>query len=366
MKKLTSLFLALLIVTSLLSGCNGNNTVENSKETTPSIKATRSSAISRNGIAMITNGGTIDDHSFNKMLWDGLVRAGNDFGFKPAFIEETGSSDEELLEGIGNLYEGGNRLIFCPGFTLMEAMNEARQKYDDIKIVMVDAVAESFPNVASTSFAIEQAGFIAGVASAVELGEAEFGFLGSMEFPGIQLYNWGFQQGLMYANEAYSTAATINDKNVVYEGSFDNFDGGKAIAAEMYDNGVEAILVAAGYTGMGALEEAKERAETEKVWIISVDFDQYERGIYNGTNSVILTSAVKKYGSVAYEFSKMFLEGNFPGGHEVLMDVSNDGIGIPDENPNLSQAAKDAAANVVEKLKEGTLAVINYPDGLIP
>lgn len=370
MKKLTSLFLAFIIVASLITGCNGNSTNDKTPEATPTAEPTAAPTPSEeartNGIAMITSGGTIDDHSFNKMLWEGLEKAGNDFGFKPEFIEETGESDEALLGGIKALYDGGNRLIFCPGFALIGAMNEARQSYKDLSFAMVDVVTDSLPNVISTSFAIEQAGFLAGVATAIELNSGECGFIGAMEFPGIQLYNWGFQQGLMYTNDFYGTSVTVKQENVIYEGSFDNFEGGKSIAARMYDSGVKAILIAAGNTGIGALEEAKERAGTEDAWIIAVDFDQYERGIYDGTNSVILTSAIKKYGAVAYEISKKFLDGKFPGGQIIRMDIVNDGVGIPNENPNLSKSAVEAANLAAMKLKEGSLAVIDYPDGLIP
>jgi basic membrane protein A len=366
MGRLVKVFLAFIIVASLLMGCNGNNTNDNTPGVNPTAKPEPSNESVNNGIAMITSGGTIDDHSFNHMLWEGLAKAGNDFGFKPAFIEETGASDEELLGGITALYEGGNRLIFSPGFALNGAMNEARQIYKDLSFVMVDVVTDSSPNVVSTSFAIEQAGFLAGVATAVELNSGECGFIGAMEISGIQLYNWGFQQGLMYANDFYNTSVTMKAENTVYEGSFNNFEGGKSIAARMYDSGVKAILIAAGNTGTGALEEARERAGTEDAWIIAVDFDQYERGMYDGTNSVILTSAVKKYGSVAYELSKMFIDDNFPGGEIIRMDIVNDGVGIPNENPNLSKAAIEAANLAAMKLKEGSLEVIDYPEGLIP
>lgn len=373
MKRLIILFLILFIFASSLSGCKGN-TGKTNETVNPGV----SSQVSQNsssqdpmvsqsgGIAMITNGDTIDDHAFNAMLWSGLSKAGREFGFTPAFIEETGFSDEELLGGISTLYDGGNRLIFCPGISLSGAVNKARQMYSDLNLVMVDAVVDSSPNVVSTSFAIEQAGFLAGLASAVSLGDAEFGFLGGMEIPSVQKYNWGFQQGLAYANSAYGITSVIKEENVIYSGSFGDFMGGKSIAANMFDRGVDAILVAAGQTGMGAVEYAREKASDSSIWIICVDFDQYERGIHNGTDSVILTSAVKKYGAAAYELSPMYLNDSFPGGSEFRLDIMNDGVGIPDNNPNLSQAAADAVKAATAELKEGLIVVKDYPDGLIP
>ncbi len=369
MKKLTLLFLALFIVASLLSSCKGNTETGKKDEVpsptnasqSPSDESTTQPA-ANDGIAMITSGGTIDDHSFNAMLWKGLARAGNDFGFKPAFIEETGGSAEELLEGMTTLYNNGNRLIFCPGMALIGAMNEARQMYSDLNIAMIDTVVDPFSNVASTSFDVLQAGYIAGVAAAVELGEAEFGFIGGMEFPEIQAYNWGFQQGLAAANYFYGTTATIVEENVIYCGDFGNFMLGQTLASEMYDRGVNVILVAAGQTGMGVIDAAKSRILSSHAWVITVDFDQYERGIYEGEKSVILTSAMKKYDSAAYEIIRMHLDGKFPGGQEIRMDIHNNGVGLPEENPNLSQGTLDAVAERVAALIDGSNALINYPD----
>ena len=49
----------------------------------------------------------------------------------------------------------------------------------------------------------------------------------------------------------------------------------------MYDRGVTAIFQSAAATGSGVITEAKQRAALgENVWVIGVDLDQYEDGIY--------------------------------------------------------------------------------------
>jgi basic membrane protein A len=341
MKKTISVLLAVLLISSLATGCNNPGT-ETTPTATPGSGGSPASEVNKN-IGMITNGDTVDDHAFNANLWKGLARAGTDFGFKPALREETGFSTEELLGGITSLYDAGTRLVFCNGMGLIEPMTQAKEKFKDLHLVMIDAVVDEDPMVVSTSFDTVQAGYIAGIAASVEIGEGEFGFLGGMTFPSVQTYNWGFQQGILHANEFYGTSITIKEENVVYAETFSDFMLGQKLAGEMYDRGVSVILVAAGQTGMGAIEAAKGRAASGNAWIIGVDFDQYGRGMVDG-KSVILTSAIKRYDNAAYEIIKMYLDGNFPGGSEVRMNASYKGIGIPDENPNLSQAAVDAAA----------------------
>ena len=101
-----------------------------------------------------------------------------------------------------------------------------------------------------------------------------------MEFPPVQKFNWGFQQGVAVANEKLGTHMSLEAKNVIYQGSFDDSAAGGQIAAQMYDNGVKAIFCAAGGVGVGAIQEAKNRAASGKeAWIIGVDVDQYDDGI---------------------------------------------------------------------------------------
>lgn len=90
----------------------------------------------------------------------------------------------------------------------------------------------------------------------------------------------------------------------------------------MYDNGVKAIFCAAGGVGVGAIQEAKNRAASGKeAWIIGVDVDQYDDGIYEGDKSVILTSAVKRIDHASYDMIKKELDGTFPGGQTLLYDA---------------------------------------------
>jgi len=179
-----------------------------------------------------------------------------------------------------------------------------------------------------------------------------------MEIPAVQKFNWGFQQGLKYANENLGTNVAIKKENVIYQGSFDNAAAGGQIAAQYYDRGVDVIFTAAGGVGVGAIKEAKDRASAgEKIWIVGVDVDQYEDGKYEGDKSVILTSAMKKLDQVSYDMVKAELDGKFPGGQTLTFDAKNDGIGLPDKNPNLSDETVSKVKEVYEKIKSGEIKV---------
>lgn len=323
---------------------------------------------------MVTDAGTIDDKSFNQGTHEGIKKASADFGFKEKYIKPTGTTEADYLKEIGNLYDGDFKFIVTPGFKFETAIFKAQDKYKDAKFVILDGAPkkddksdpEVKENTVAIFFAEQESGFIAGVAAALELKEGQAGFIGGMEIPAVQKFNWGFQQGVAYANANYATKVEIKKENVVYQGSFDNVAAGGQLAASMYTKGVDVIFTAAGGVGVGAINEAKTRATAgEKVWIVGVDSDQYADGIYTGDKSIILTSAVKKIDQATYDMIKAGIEGKFPGGQTLIFDAKNDGVGIPAENPNLSADTTAKVAEVFAKVKAGEIKVADAQGDLI-
>ena len=126
----------------------------------------------------------------------------------------------------------------------------------------------------------------------------------------------------------------------------------------MYDNGVKAIFTAAGGVGVWAINEAKTRATAGKeAWIVGVDVDQYADGIYKDDKSIILTSAMKKIDVATFDIIKDELDGKFPGGQTLTFDVKNDGVGLPNENPNLTEETTKQVDEVYNKIKNGEITV---------
>lgn len=322
-------------------------------------------------VGMVTDAGTIDDKSFNQGTWEGIKKAESELDVTAKYLKPGGTTESDYLTEIANLYEGDYKMIITPGYKFETALMKAQDQYTDAKFVILDGSpnngkeGEAFEakvgdNTVAIYFAEQESGFLAGAATALELKDGELGFIGGMEIPAVQKFNWGFQQGVAYANENLGTSMNIAKENVVYEGSFDNVAGGQQIAAQMYERGVKAIFTAAGGVGAGAINEAKTRAANgENVWVIGVDVDQYADGIYDEANnkSIILTSAVKKIDQAAYDMIKANLDGTFPGGETLTFDAKNDGVGLPAENPNLSDETIKTVNDIFEKIKSGDIVV---------
>jgi basic membrane protein A len=324
-------------------------------------------------VGMVTDSGTIDDKSFNQGTWEGVVRAGKALKLDTKYLKPSGTTEADYLKEIGNLVDAGYNMVVCPGFKFETAIFQAQDKYKDAKFVLIDgapnagdgkAVVKS--NSVSIFFAEHESGFLGGVATALQLKTGDVGFIGGMEIPPVQKYNWGFQQGVAYANAKLGTKVTIKPENVIYQGTFSDVAAGQQLAAQMYDRGVRAIFCAAGGVGIGGINEAKSRVKAGKeAWIIGVDVDQYSDGIYDGTKSVILTSSMKRIDEAAFDMVKAAKSNKFPGGQTLIFNAKNNGVGIPAKNPNLSAAVQNKVLSVFKQLQSGAVKVSDQKGNLI-
>ena len=117
----------------------------------------------------------------------------------------------------------------------------------------------------------------------------------------------------------------------------------------MYGNYIDIILSAAGATGLGAIECAKENNK----YAIGVDKDQSSLAPDN-----VLTSALKKVNVGVYDVVKELVDGNLQGGQAKVYGLKEDGVGIPESTKNLvPQDVLDYVNEMKEKVKNGEISV---------
>lgn len=323
-------------------------------------------------VGMMTDSGTIDDKSFNQGTWEGIERYKAENGtIVSQYFQPSGEATQDYLEAANNLLAKGNQMIVAPGFKFEEAIGQLQAENPDTKFVIIDGepivgyegtgenktvIYETAANTVSIYFAEQEAGFLAGIAAALETKTGKVGFLGGMIMPAVQKFGYGFVTGVAYANANLGTNVEVAE--YLYNGTFNDVAGGQAQAGGMYDKGIDIIFVAAGGVGNGVIAEAKTRAEAgEDVYVIGVDIDQYEEGIISDGSSIILTSAIKRIDNAAYDKIDDLVNGKFVGGEVITMDAKNNGIGLPEENPNLSEATQQAADEAFELIKTGNIVV---------
>jgi len=326
-------------------------------------------------VGFVTDTGGIDDKSFNQSTWEGVVRFQKEYKMPAANFKYLQSSAEaDYLPNLSAFAEDGANLIVASGFLFEKAITDAATNFPTSKFLVIDTVVAK-PNVVSASFAEHEGSFLVGVAAALKAkadGKNIIGFLGGMQFALIEKFQAGYEQGVQAALPEYKSWKREKDMSLVadggkftilvdYAGDFAAPDKGQTIAQKQFNKGAYIIFHAAGGTGNGMIKEAKERQQKgQTVWAIGVDKDQYADGLY-GTKSAVLTSMTKRVDVAAYTVCKLTYEGKFPGGKTLTFNVANEGVGLPEKNPNLSADIMKVVKEYEAKVSSGKIKVSENP-----
>ena len=334
-KKIASAIAATLMLGTVLVGCgNGNSGSEKVKHTA----------------ALVTDGGSIDDKSFNQSAWEGLEAWGKENKLEKGvngYNYAQSNSDADFTPNINKLIKAKYSTIFGIGYKLAPAIKKTAKQNPKTNFVIIDDVV-SGKNVASVTFKSEQSSFLAGVAAAETTKTNKVGFLGGVKSDVITTFEKGFIQGVHAVNPKITV-------DVKYAGSFTKADLGQSMATAMYNNGEDVIFHAAGGTGAGAFTAAKNLAKNgKKVWVIGVDQDQKADGAYKGGN-VTLASAVKEVGNAAKDIANKAMKDKFPGGKVVTYDLKSKGVDLV--NDNMSDSAWKVVLQYEQKIIKGDLTV---------
>lgn len=334
-KKIASAIAATLMLGTVLVGCgNGNSGSEKVKHTA----------------ALVTDGGSIDDKSFNQSAWEGLEAWGKENKLEKGvngYNYAQSNSDADFTPNINKLIKAKYSTIFGIGYKLAPAIKKTAKQNPKTNFVIIDDVV-SGKNVASVTFKSEQSSFLAGVSAAETTKTNKVGFLGGVKSDVITTFEKGFIQGVHAVNPKITV-------DVKYAGSFTKADLGQSMATAMYNNGEDVIFHAAGGTGAGAFTAAKNLAKNgKKVWVIGVDQDQKADGAYKGGN-VTLASAVKEVGNAAKDIANKAMKDKFPGGKIVTYDLKSKGVDLV--NDNMSDSAWKVVQQYKQKIIKGDLTV---------
>ena len=345
--KYRNFFAALLVVALAFTSCAKKEAAAPAAPAAPAFK-----------VGLVTDLGGIDDKSFNQGTWEGIVRFGTENGYVQGtdFKYLQSAAEADYVPNLSTFADEKLDLIVAPGFLFEKAMGEVADKYPTQKLLVIDTVVGK-PNVVSAVFSEHEGSFLVGVAAGLKAkadGKKVLGFIGGMQFPLIERFQAGFEQGV---KAVYPEAKILVD----YAGDFCAPDKGQAIAQKQYNAGAYVIFHAAGGTGNGMIKEAKERSEKGDVrWAIGVDKDQYTDGVY-GDKSAVLTSMMKRVDVAAYEVAKLAKAGQFPGGTTMVFSLKNGGVGVPEANPNLSAEIVAQVKDFAGKIASGALVVSEVP-----
>ncbi|MCC3373323.1 BMP family ABC transporter substrate-binding protein [Cohnella sp. REN36] len=299
-------------------------------------------------VGMVTDLGGVHDKSFNQQAWEALQKLKEEDGASVKYLES--KKDSDYIPFLSNFVKDGYDLTWGIGFLFQDAATQVAKQNPNAKFALVDTSVD-LPNVESVLFKENEGSYLVGIVAGLTTKSNKIGFVGGMKLPVIQKFEAGFKAGVAAVNP--DAKVTVN-----YVGDFNKPDLGKLAAASMYDAGNDIIFVAAGGSGNGVFTEAKQRFKSgKKVWVIGVDKDQsLEFG-----NDVTLTSMMKKVDEAVYKVSKDVLNGEFQGGKVVELGLAEGGVGLPKDNPNVSEDILKKVDEYSQKIISGEIKVPTTP-----
>ncbi|WP_127534117.1 BMP family lipoprotein [Paenibacillus kobensis] len=357
-KKLILMVVAVMLAAIALAGCGSEKKEAGTTgDPEPSDKATTSGAAdpapseSKGAglkIGMATDGGGVNDKSFNQGAWEGLQKLAEETGVTVKYLES--KTDSDYIPNLNTFVKDDYSLTWGIGFLFVDAMKTIAEQNPDAKLAIIDNVVEA-SNVESVTFAENEGSFLVGVVAGLTTKSNKIGFVGGMEIPVIKKFEAGFAAGVAAVNP--DAKVLIN-----YVGDFNKPDIGKQQAATMYNDGADIIFQAAGSSGNGVFTEALDRFKSGgKVWVIGVDKDQsLEFG-----DDVTLTSMMKGVEAAVLKVSKDVIDGKFEGGKIVELGLKDNGVGLPAVNKNVPDEVLAKVEEFKAKIISGEIVVPKEP-----
>ncbi|MDR1971018.1 MAG: BMP family protein [Treponema sp.] len=311
-------------------------------------------------VRLLTYATGIDDKSFNAAAWRGILEFYGDTWENPKlrgtnYDVVTAATQDMYIPNIRQATDEGNDLIVTTGFTFADALAQVAAQNPNQKYMIVDVDWVGLPNVLQAIYAEHEGSFLVGAAAALKakadgIANPTFGFIGGIPGATITKFEVGYVQGIL--------SVLPNAKIVDYYVN-DWGDPGlaKTQAKNWYDSGVYLIYHAAGGSGFGLLAQAKEyRADGKNIWAIGVDSDQYEYGLYNNTDSAVLTSMIKRV-ETSLVYALNAVKNNTFKGEVITFDLKADGVGYAATNPALTGDIRAELERIRARIISGEIKI---------
>lgn len=341
MKKIASLLLALCLIL-----CLGVTAVAEDYE-----------------IALVTDVGNIDDHSFNQGTWEGVVQYAEANGISYNYYRPSEDSTEARVETIKAAIDKGAKTVVCPGYLFEDAIYEVQDQFANVNFLLLDGTPHTadyatYYTAANTHCILyqeEQAGYLAGYA-AVKDGYTKLGFLGGMDVPAVIRYGFGFVQG---ADAAAAEMGVTVEIKYWYSGSFAPNDDIKTKMSGWYTEGTEIVFACGGGIYLSATAAATEANGK----VIGVDVDQAL------DSDTIVTSAMKGLtNSVVLALTDLYANGGtWPeayAGTTATLGAADGCVGLPTAEGSwrFTNFTVDEYNELFAKVQSGEIVVSNAID----
>jgi basic membrane lipoprotein Med (substrate-binding protein (PBP1-ABC) superfamily) len=276
------------------------------------------------------------------------------------------------VEAVQNtLAESGTDLILIDAALDLGAAEFLAREHPDTKFaVFFSGIVDSAPpNYVGYVFADEESAYLAGVAAAMETATGTVGFVGAYPVEDVTDRLAGFRQGSRSINPDIEVLVSYLNDSLTEVGEFNlevelfhRPDMGKAAALEQFQAGADVVFHAAGDSGLGVFEAARETTEATdvQVWGIGADADQYF-DVPVESREYVLMSAVRRIDAVVLDAVEMVVTDQFQSGNR-LLTLANGGVDYARSGDKLDPAT----IGVIEAAKQAIISGEILVQGILP
>ena len=296
---------------------------------------------------LLYNMGGKFDKSFNEAAYNGAESFKKETGIDYLEFEPTTEAQRE--QALRNMARRGANIIVAVSFAQTSAVETVAAELPDVKFTLIDGVVDA-PNVQSVIFKEHEGSFLVGMLAAMASKTGKVSFVGGMDIPLIRKFACGYEQGAKHVNG--SAEVLVNMTGNTPAAWNDPTKGGE-LARSQFDRGADVVFAAAGGTGVGVYQAAKDSGK------MAIGVDSNQNHLHPGT---MLTSMVKRVDVAVADAFKSAMEGTWEPGFKVL-GLAEDGVAwaLDDNNRSLISADMEAKMAAAEKqIVDGGLTVADY------
>ena len=282
------------------------------------------------------------DKSFNEGVSEGAEKFKKETSIAVAEFEP--SNETQFEQALRRFAQRGQDPIIAVGFSQAVALEKIAKEFPRTRFTIIDSVV-NLPNVQSVVFKEQEGSFLVGVLAALASKSGKIGFVGGMDIPLVRRFQCGFEQGIKFANPS---AELITNMTGTTPAAWNDPGRGAELAKGQFDRGVDVVYAAAGSTGIGILQAAKDRGR------LGIGVDSNQNHLHPGT---MLTSMLKRVDLAAYNSFKAAQAGTWKGGVQVLglkdggvdwaLDKDNEKLITPEMKAKVDAAKADIVSGKI-------------------
>ncbi len=264
------------------------------------------------------------DKSFNEGVFNGVEKFRKETGIKYREFEVTNTTQRE--QALRRMAQRGADPVLGVGFAQGPALEKVAKEYPNVRFTIIDSVVD-LPNVQSVIFKEHEGSFLVGVLAAEASKTGKVGFVGGMDIPLIRRFACGYVQGVKRVNP---DAEVFQNMTGSTPAAWNNPTKGSELAKSQFDRGADVVYAAAGGTGIGVYQAAKDAGK------LAIGVDSNQNYLHPGT---MLTSMLKRVDVAAYSAFKGAKDGTWKPGIRNL-GLAENGVGwaLDEHNKDLVSA----------------------------